>query len=291
MDEQSRPAHFFRVGPGYINNWIHETTHWEFTQRQQRCIDDLSTEFHRLLQARNEVQAARGLFGPVSIYYPDNTPTSQQQQRLFSATKSYLNAFYSTLNSLSSLVTRFRHIFGQAPTNSAAKFIRWLHKNHGLFMDDFEPHLEHARAFRAMITHKESYPPFEWGTADIEGLTMAALIGDRTHSGGLPEIAAPFEQNRWSAVAPDEDIVCTALAVQLNALLPLLGKGQDPTGVYSCSYLPEFSEDDARTDYPIFAVGNGEVAETFTREVETTVRVRTSSGESQTFHHGPSRNP
>jgi hypothetical protein len=264
------PFHF-RVGPGYIDHWAHTFTHWESTEGQKHSMADLEESLKNLLQKRDRIQTARGAFGPVSVYYPDAHPTSRQQEALFSATHDFFHSYYSSVSALLSVIRRHTNTFGEAPTHSVAKFLTWW-KPKGLFMDQVYPMLEKARAFRAMLDHKESHPPYTWHTADHNGLTKIMLVGSPNAKGGIPEGAAKHPTG-WAIMAPDEDLVVSALAVQLNALIPEIGSNTDISNVLQCTWEAKTTPDDVAGGYPIFAHRDGTVGDTYTRTVTSQVTV------------------
>lgn len=264
------PFHF-RVGPGYIDYWTHTFTHGNSTDGQKQTMTDLEESLKSLLLKRDQVQSARGAFGQVSFYYPNTHPTPRQQEALFNATHDFFHTYYSAVSALLSVIRRHTSTFGEAPTNSIAKFLTWW-KPKGLFMDQAYPLLEKARAFRAMLDHKESYPPYTWHTADHNGLTKIMLVGSPNAKGGIPEGTAKHPKG-WAIMAPDEDLVVSALAVQLNALIPEIGANADVSQVLKCTWEPQATPDDVRRDYPIFAHRDGTVGDTYTRTVSTQVTV------------------
>jgi hypothetical protein len=268
------PFHF-RVGPGYIDHWVHTFTHWDSTEGQTHTMTDLEESLRSLLKKRDQLQMARGVFGQVSVYYPNVQPTLRQQESLFSATHDFFHTYYSAVSAMLSVIRRHTSTFGEAPTHSVAKFLTWW-KPKGLFMDQAYPLLERARAFRAFLDHKESYPPHTWHTVDQNGLTKIMLVGSPNAKGGIPEGTSKHPSG-WAVMAPDEDLVVSALAVQLNALIPEIGRNADISRTLKCTWEPTPTPDDVGLGYPIFAHRDGTVSDTYRRTVTTQVTVTRDS--------------
>ncbi|BCW56794.1 hypothetical protein StoSoilB20_01410 [Arthrobacter sp. StoSoilB20] len=261
----------FRVGPGYIDYWTHTFTHWDSTDGQKQTVTDLEESLKSLLQKRDQLQLARGAFSQVSVYYPDVHPTPRQMEALFETTQGFFHAYYSAASAMLSVVRRHASVFGEAPTHSIAKFWTWW-KPKGIFMDEAYPLLEKARAFRAFLDHKESYPPYTWHTGSLNGLTKILLVGSANSKGGLPEGTTKHPQG-WAIMAPDEDLVVSALAVQMNALFPEIGAKADATKGLRCTWEPHATPDDDGRGYPVFAHKEGRISDTYTRTVTTQVTV------------------
>lgn len=274
--EVSAPFHF-RIGPRYITWWIHEFEHWNTTEKQRQAVTALSEAFHQLLKKRDQVQTARGLFGAVSIYSPLSGPTQQQQQDLFYATQEFFSSYYVAVSAFSALIKRHWDVFGDSPNNSNSKFLKWW-KSHGLFMDDAHPILESARGFRAMLSHPESYPPHEWHTANDEGLIKIVLAGAPSGQDKIPD-GTERRDDMWVFLAPDEDLVTSALAVQLNAAIPAIKADKPKSSAMRCTWQLESTPDDLPDDFPIFAPKAGVVEDLITQAIETSVTVTNSSGE------------
>ncbi|WFP17527.1 hypothetical protein [Citricoccus muralis] len=245
----------------------------------------LETALLRLLEKRDALQIARGPFGPVSIYYPEAHPTRQQQKALHATTVEFFDTYYAAVAALSTVVKRYRSTFGDSPSNSVSRFLKWW-KSKGLFMDEAYGVLESARAFRAMFAHAESRPPYDWHTAVDGNLTKLVLIGESRKSGVLPEGASSFDgEQQWSFLAPDEDLVVSAISVQLNALIPELGAGQDIQSALECTWTSQDSDQDVTLNYPMFAHRDSVVDELYeTRSTIHTevVRLRTDEDDAQT---------
>ena len=271
---QTTPPFAFRMGPGYVTWWMHNFDHWKSSENQLLAVRGLDASFKRLMEKRDQLQMARGPFGPVSIYYPEAHPTHRQQENLFHATLDFFNAYYAAVSAFSTLIKRHRNVFGDSPNNSVSKFLTWW-KPKGLFMDAAHPILEAARAFRAMFAHAESRPAYNWHTAVDQGLTKIVLIGQ----GKVPEGAEPYEADTWAFLAPDEDLVVSALAVQLNAAIPEIQAGRGMAKTLHCTWEPPASSDDVSLNYPLFAHRAGTLEETFTQTVRTEVVVTNAAGE------------
>ena len=215
-NESPKVPFLFRVGPAYVDHWVHTFTHWDSTEGQTHTMADLEESLKSLLQKRDQLQMARGVFGQVSVYFPNIHPTPRQQEALFRATHDFFHTYYTAVSAMLSVIRRHTNTFGEAPTHSVAKFLTWWRPK-GIFIDQAYPLLEKARAFRAILGHKESHPPYTWHTVDQSGLTRIMLVGSANAKGGIPEGTAKHPSG-WALMAPDEDLVVSALAVQLNAL-------------------------------------------------------------------------
>lgn len=268
----------FRMGPGYVTWWMHNFEHWKSSDSQLSAVRGLEDSLKRLMEMRDQVQMARGPFGRVSSFYPNSHPTSRQQDNLFHATHDFFNAYYSAVSAFSTLVKRHRDVFGDSPNNSVSKFLTWW-KPKGIFMDEAHPVLESARAFRAMFAHAESRPPYDWHTAKDEGFTKIVLIGPANRNGEIPDGAEPFPDSKWAFLAPDEDLVVSALTVQLNAAIPAIQTGKGRAKAMRCTWDRPASPDDVTLDYPIFAHRAGTLEETYVQTVRTEVVVRNAAGE------------
>lgn len=234
-------------------------------------MTDLAESLHNLLQKRDQLQMARGVFGQVSVYYPDVYPTPRQQEVLFSATHDFFHTYYSAVSAMLSVIRRHTNTFGEAPTHSIGKFLTWW-KPKGIFMDHAYPLLEKARAFRAFLDHKESHPPYTWHTVGQNGLTKIMLVGAANAKGGIPE-GTTKHPSGWALMAPDEDLVVSALAVQLNALIPEIGANADISRVLKCTWAPKPTPDDTGRGYPIFAHRDVTISDIYRRTVNTNVTV------------------
>jgi hypothetical protein len=267
----ARVPFFFRVGPRYIDYWCHEFTHWDSNAGQKETYTDLEESLKNLLKKRDQLQSARGVFGQVSVFYPDTHPTPRQKEALFGATHDFFHAYYSAASALLSVIRRHTAVFGEAPTNSISKFLTWW-KPKSVFMDEAYPLLEKARAFRAFLDHKESYPPYTWHTASLNGLTKILLVGSANAKGGIPEGAKKHPQG-WAIMAPDEDLVVSALAIQLNALIPEIGANTDISKALNCTWELPSSPDDDGQEFPIFAHKDGQVGDVYTQTVTKQVTI------------------
>lgn len=74
-------------------------------------------------------------------------------------------------------------------------------------------------------------------------------------------------------MASDEDLVVSALAVQLNALIPEIGANADISRVLKCTWAPKPTPDDVGLGYAIFAHRDATITDTYTRAVTTHVTV------------------
>jgi hypothetical protein len=262
------PFHF-RGGPIYVDMWAHEFTHWESSEGQKYAMLALEESLHSLLRKRDDLQAARGVFGRVSRYYPEVYPTEHNQEALFTSTHDFFNTYYSAASAMLSLIRRHTSVFGEAPTHSIGKFLKWWRPK-GLFMEEAYPILEKARSFRAILDHKESHPPYSWETIDENGLTKIMLVGAPNANGGIPDGALKHPKG-WAIMAPDEDLVVSALAVQLNALIREIGMKNDTSSALKCTWQVKPRADDPGHGYPVFAHRDGTVGEIFKREIVTEV--------------------
>lgn len=217
----------FRIGLGYIDYWMHEPEHWSVSDKEQRALADLDEALRRLVGKRNTVETARRAFVPVSSLDTESRPRNEVQVALFEATQDFYLNFYATLSSFVSVLTRFKDELGDVPHTSNQKFLTWL-ETHALMHEIAIPLLQEARQFRAVLDHKASHQPYEWGTTMAESGARIVLHGESSRNGSIPDGALRVidglddfpEETGWTFVAPDEDKVLAALAVQLNAIFP-----------------------------------------------------------------------
>lgn len=273
--------HFFRITPMYITNWIHTFEHWDSNDNQKQAVTVLSESLSRLLEKRDQVQRARGVFGPVSIYYPNAHPTLRQQENLNHATAEFFNAYYSAVSAFASLIKRHWDVFGQAPHGSVSKFLKWW-KGKSPFMEEAYPLLESARSFRAMQSHTESHPTYIWHTIEDGTLTRIVLEGAPNPQGKIPE-GTERRDDKWVFVAPDEDLVVSALALQLNAVIPAIEKNQRKEKAMRCTWKVEPTPDDLPFNFPVFAAEDGTVTDLVSQSIQTEIRITNSAGEEISF--------
>lgn len=253
----------FRVGHGYVDYWCHMPEHWNINDQERRAITDLCESLHRLIEKRDRVQTARRAFAPASSFGASSTPDARAQQELFDATHDFFQTYYSTLSSFAGVLTRFRDEVGRdVQVGSMAKFIQWL-KPHALFAHEAIPLLEEARAFRALLDHKASHQPVDWSTMEDGVLVRAAFHGRASRSGVIPTGARLRSEadkelpgdDDWIFIAPDEDRVLAALAVQLNAVFPRIQRHRhNPESERGCQW-----QQPKDGEYPIYAAESGTV--------------------------------
>lgn len=259
----------FRIGHGFVDYWLHEPAHWLTNERENIALADLEESLHRLIDVRDTVETARRGFFSASSLAPRVHITDVIQQPLFTATHNFFNEFYTTLSSFASFLSRFRtELEGDVPHRSTQKFLTWL-RPRALMPDTALPVLEEARQFRTMLAHKASFPPYEWGTVVVEGRARIVLHGPLGESRSVPEGAMQSldeldplpEGSDWQFVAPDEDQVLAALAIQLNATFPLIARYRsDDHRLRTCRWVPEDRADTPAGGYPILAIASGVVA-------------------------------
>lgn len=265
----------FRIQRKYVARWWHEFDHANFDLAQRQAVQTLSESMMRVLGKRDDLQAARGVFGYVSVYGV-HEPSRRQQQNLYHATEEFFHAYYVAISDLSSLIKRMSKSFGSPPSNSIGKFITWWgNSNHSMFMDSEGAVLESARAFRAMINHRADRPTYNWHTANDHGLVRIILLGPASRSGVIPD-GAVHTREGWSFLAPDEDRVTTALAVQMSAVaqISVAQSGVDPFEIAStCTWEHPNFEEDTSEGYPVFAAFDFEVTGRYRTTIEKRVRI------------------
>lgn len=259
----------FRIGPGYIAYWVHEAgAHWELSSRERVALQDLDESFRRLLRQRDAVQHARRAFLPASSLHTEGPPSPATQQALYDAVHDFFQTFYSTLSALASFLGRFRtELESEVPHRSNAKFLDWLTRR-ALFKEEALPLLQEARQFRALLDHKASHQPADWGTQSVDGFVRIFLHGPAGSTGALPDGAMMKlpemdmlpEEHDWQFVAPDEDLVLWALAVQMNATFPRIQPWRwDQHRVDTCRWKLVLAEGDPQEGYPTFFQTAGRV--------------------------------
>lgn len=262
----------FRVGPGYINYWMHEATeHWTIAAPEAKAVRELGYTLGQLMKRRNGVEDARRKFTPASsLYKPNLAERTEAQRGLFDATSGFFLMYYSALSALVGVAVRFRpelrEGMGEVPHRSNSKFLAWL-KPHAMLPSQFDV-LTDARQFRTVLDHKASAQPYEWGTMvrESEGLVRAVLHGPAGQGGNIPDGALPLlgdhpfpEDHDWAFYAPDEDLVLTCLAVQMNALFPRINAHRFRQDSMRCTWANRLGPHDPEEGYPIFAAMAGTI--------------------------------
>lgn len=252
----------FRIGPGYADYWCHVATHWTSKRDLSIAIHQLHEGLNRLISKRDGVEEIRRRLIPVGTLAQGGPPAPSLQQELFDATHDFFQTYYSTLSTFPRFLNRFRDIVGDVPHASNQRFLEWLSK-WALWPATVIPLLESARLFRTALAHPASFPTFDWATVDDNGDFRAFLHGLPRRNGGIPEGATPRlegqwpdvpAEHSWTFVAPDEDLVAWALAVQLNAIFPIIsGRRADPEAEGACTWELKLRDADPRDGYPIFA--------------------------------------
>ncbi len=239
MDKsQSYPDVMFQINSGYINHWRRELESCNCNRSQENTAIALTEALTRLLQLRDNILHARGVFAPVSSFYPNVHLTMEQKQRLYDATSEFFGHYYVTMDKLANLMKRFSDVFPNMPTNSVSKFLKYLRK-YALFPDTALPILESGRQYRTFLDHTTSFPSFQWHTMSfVPYQARVVLLGELSGSGAIAKGSTAIEdadsqlsdllpqleedlgyRPAWYFVAPDEEHVCWALCVQLNAII------------------------------------------------------------------------
>lgn len=148
-------------------------------------------------------------------------------------------------------------------------------------MESQGPLLESARAFRALMEHKQSNQVYEWHTSNFSGRTQVVLVGKKSRNGSIPPGASNYGDGWWFP-APDEDLVTTALSTQLNNLLPHVGfKYMNHDKTLGCAWQTPVLPEDTMEGFPIFAVDDFTVAGSYRKTIETRVRIDSLEGEEE----------
>ena len=268
VDQEEFP---FRIQIKYIAHWIHEFDHFDIKVTQRGAVAEANEAFARLLVKRDLMQKARGVFHGVSIYPMLEYPPKYFED-LFAATQDFYHTYYTTVSAFISVVKRFPDVFGDCPSESVARFIKWW-SGYGLFMDSQGPLLESARAFRALMEHKQSNQVYQWHSSNFSGRTQILLTGEKSRSGAIPPGASNYGDGWWFP-APDEDLVTTALSAQLNNLLAHVGfKYMNHDKALACTWQTPVFPEDTTQGFPIFAATDFTVARSYRKTVETRVRI------------------
>lgn len=265
----------FRTGPGYLHYWMHEALdHWTISEHEAKAVRDLGGSLGLLMKRRNEVEDARRRFTPAgSLARPTQGALADAQQALFEATSGFFLQFYSALSALAGVAVRFRTELrdeaGDPPHASNSKFLAWLEPI-AMYPEHFHI-LTEARQFRAVLDHKASNQPYEWGTMveQPHGLVRVMLHGPTNRSGGMPPGALQRligdddlpQDHAWVFVAPDEDVVLTILAVQMNMVFGRINPHRYRPETRHCSWVNRLGPHDPDDGYPIFAPMDGTVSE------------------------------
>jgi len=169
----------------------------------------------------------------------ENQPTSGELEEeakhvLFEATETFFLQTYTAISAINALVVRYPTIFGRdVPTSSVQKFIVWLGSRFEVGLPiDF---MELARRFRAVLTHAEQQPAYNWGYSP-EAPRFIFLHGRPSRSGALPPGSrmseVPQLVDQWVFPAPDEQWVVDSIGLVLMFVVvqiiePFIG-GQPP---------------------------------------------------------------
>lgn len=259
----------FRIGRGFVDYWIHAVRgHWQTSGSEDAALLDLEEGLLRLLKKRDAIETARRAFAPASSMVTDHHPVNAVQEALFESTQDFFLAYYATLSSFASFLSRFnRELGSNVPYRSNQKFLEWL-KPFALFREEAIPLLEEARNFRTLLDHKADHLPYEWGTVVVQGFVRIMLHGQASPRGVIPngamrELAGLDslpEGHEWTFIAPDEDRVLSSLAIQLNAMIPTIqAHREDEHMMRLCRWEQPIYEDDPRGGFPILAPGAGRV--------------------------------
>lgn len=257
----------FRIGPGYVYLWMHiATEHCALEPRELTAMRQLGRSLGTQIHLRDEVEAARRAFIPASPLAAAEV-TDEKQSRLVDATKRFFLHFYSLVSDLASVIVRFPEIFGSVPSRRNSHFIEWLASGEFGFMQEHFGHVRAARDFRTLLDHTASFQPYGWGVfVDEGGFVRALLHGPPNRNGNSPEGASPRPpdaplpaDDSWIFYAPDEDIVLSVLAVQLNFVVSWVQVHRDRPNGHLCSWIPKLGPGDPVSGYPILAIADGEI--------------------------------
>lgn len=262
----SPPAELFRVGPGYIDYWMHVATHHStLDAREQTVVRAFGRALGDLMRHRNAVESARRGWISVSRLDRSSRPSPAVQAALFSATKDFYLSYYAAVSAMASLVKRFPSVFENPPHRSNERFLEWM-TGIALFSHRWNT-LRAARDFRTLVDHPAGKQPYDWGTVDDgTGLLSAGLHGPAGATGNIPAGAESVaggepwaEGDDWTFLAPDEDEVLTLLAVQLNAIVDRIQIERFNPDSLPCGWEPSYTDGDVEGGYPHFAIFDGTI--------------------------------
>jgi hypothetical protein len=258
----------FRIGPGYLEHWVHEAReHWvPLEEAEDRALIEFEEAMVRLMNHRDALQAARRSFIPASSLSENPHPSNRTQQALYAATSDFFQSYYVAMSAFASFLKSFKQptSIPAVPHRSNSDFINWL-KPMMMFPEMALPELIAARDYRAMLDHKADRDPSSWLTyTDESGLTRIVLHGTgKLRPGARPKDELPLvlpEDDNWVFVAPDEDRVLWALAVQMNSLFLRLQRSHlDMDRASACQWELLLGEGDPRDGYPTFVAEAGTV--------------------------------
>ena len=257
----------FRVGPGYVERWIHIALHHNTVNaHESKAVREVGSSLGALIRHRNAIESARRSFMPASALDVRTRPRRDEQEALFAATTDFFLNFYAAVSSLAGMVKRFAAELGSAPHASNERFLEWLAEI-GFFTDEFDT-LRAARDFRSIIDHKASNQPYAWATTvDDHGYLRAYLHGPASRTGAMPrgaqtppEGTPPLPDGHdWLFLAPDEDRVLTLLAVQLNMLIPLIQETRYRAESLPCDWSMRPGSGEPEGGYPEYAYKSGTI--------------------------------
>lgn len=257
----------FRVGPGYVERWMHIALHHNtLNEHETKAVREVGNSLGALIRHRNAIETARRSFMPASLLDVRTRPANDVQEALFGATTDFILNFYAAVSAMAGMVKRFSVELGSAPHASNERFLEWL-ANIGLFSDQFDT-LRAARDFRTIIDHKASNQPYAWATTvDDYGLLRAYLHGPASRTGAIPRGAQALPAGTpplpdgydWLFLAPDEDRVLTLLAVQLNMLIPLIQEKRYRADSLPCDWRMRPGPGEPEGGYPEYAYKSGTI--------------------------------
>ena len=155
-------------------------------------------------------------------------PSTLQQLDLLKRVSEFFDGFYTALSHLSGCVARFSQVFPGGSVSNNGPFLEWLNR---LIGDPAwkltHEELQRARQFRALVSHPQQFPAYDWGTGThIDYLNVHVILHGPLGRGKNPTPPGarrddPFhsELGDWTFEAPDEVSVTNALFVGVSEIV------------------------------------------------------------------------
>ncbi|MCM3696897.1 hypothetical protein [Microbacterium oleivorans] len=215
----------------YINKRVLDV--WEgalgrlsVNQYESAAITRALESMEHLIDCRDAVDSARD-----AVRRADDdskltyNPTQYQQKQLFRVVSTFYDAFYSTVSAWSGVVSRFSDVFARTFPNNTA-FLKWFDTTYPE-QHDASLELERARAFRAMLAHPQSFPPYSFATRATQWDGGLAVVVHGPYARGQQKIPGGAQDAHpmlgttggWEFEAPDEVSVANCVSILAEGVL------------------------------------------------------------------------
>ena len=195
-----------------LDVWVREFEPLRFNRYERLAFQSFFEETRRLLRARDAIDGVRdSIPSTPGTTWGWQYPNSAQQRDLYDATKRYFDGYYSALSALSGVVARFNRVF-KTNFSDNGPFLKWLATALDGLPANTVADLERARLYRAMLSHPQQFPVFDWATACYFGNEHAHVVLYGPAGRGKHPIPRGATRNHewlsdlddWQFPAPDE---------------------------------------------------------------------------------------